>query len=170
VTAIVVMGVSGSGKSTVGGLVAGRLGLLFLDGDHFHDAATIAAMTAGDALDDEQRQPWLRRLNRELQTHPEGVVLACSALKRAYRDTLRDGLDDIAFVHLAVGEEALARRLAARTGHFAGPTLLSSQLTTLELGDDVVVVDGERTPDAVATEVVRAVSSTRDPDARPRRQ
>ena len=92
---IVLMGVAGAGKSTVGALVAGRLGVPFLDADDFHDQSSIDAMRAGIALDDQQRQPWLHRLNGLLRAHQaSGVVLACSALKRSYRDVLRQGLDD----------------------------------------------------------------------------
>jgi gluconokinase len=153
---IVVMGIAGAGKSTVGKLVAVRLGVPFLDADDFHDPSSIEAMRAGVPLDDRQRQPWLRRLNGLLRARQaSGVVLACSALKRSYRDVLRAGLGEVLFVQLTVSEDVLATRLASRAGHSAGPAILPSQLATLELGDDVVAVNGELPPDAVADEVVR---------------
>jgi carbohydrate kinase (thermoresistant glucokinase family) len=153
---IVLMGVAGAGKSTVGTLVAARLGVPFLDADDFHDQSSIDAMRAGIALDDRQRQPWLHRLNRVLRAHQAaGIVLACSALKRSYRDVLREGLDEVLFVQLTVSEDVLAARLDSRAGHYAGPAILPSQVATLELGDDVVGVNGELPPEAVADEVVR---------------
>jgi carbohydrate kinase (thermoresistant glucokinase family) len=160
------MGVAGAGKSTVGALVAARLGVPFLDADDFHDQSSIEAIRAGIALDDRQRQPWLHRLNGVLRAHQAtGVVLACSALKRSYRDVLRQGLDDLHFVQLTVSEHVLARRLRSRVGHYAGVELLPSQLATLELDDDVIAVDGELAPEAVADEVLRVTAprSTRDP-------
>jgi gluconokinase len=157
---VVLMGVAGAGKSTVGSLVAARLGVPFFDADDLHDQSSIDAMRAGIALDDRQRQPWLQRLNDVLRAHQKsGVVLACSALKRSYRQTLREGLDHIAFVLLAVHETTLATRLNSRVGHYAGPALLPSQLTDLELGDDVVAVDGELPPGKVVDAVIRIVSS-----------
>jgi gluconokinase len=161
-TSIVLMGVSGAGKSTIGPLVAARLGVPFLDADDFHDQSSIAAMRAGIALDDSQRQPWLHRLNRLLDDHrTSGVVLGCSALKRSYRDVLRHGLDDLRFVQLTVRRSVLEARLWARTGHYAGAALLPSQLATLEPGDDVVTVNGELPPDAVADEVLDAAAAPR---------
>jgi gluconokinase len=153
---IVLMGVAGAGKSTVGRLVAAELGVPFLDADDFHDQSSIDDMRSGRALDDGQRQPWLRVLNATLRTHrSSGAVLACSALKQSYRDVLRDGLDHVLFVQLTVGPDVLARRLRARSDHYAGAAILASQLATLERGDDVSEVDGELAPDVVAAEVVR---------------
>jgi carbohydrate kinase (thermoresistant glucokinase family) len=156
---IVVMGVAGSGKSAVGARVAAELGVTFVDADDFHDPASVESMRAGKPLGDEQRGPWLVRLNevlRERQT--AGTVVACSALRRAYRDALRSGVRSSVFVYLAVSEPTLTARLAARTGHFAGADLLSSQLATLELGDDVVAVDGELPIAEVVDAVLAAVA------------
>jgi gluconokinase len=157
---IVVMGVTGAGKSSVGALVAQALGLPFIDADDYHDPSAIASMRAGHPLSDAQRQPWLQRLHDVLLEHrASGAVLACSALKRAYRDVLRVGVGGPEFVYLAVSEPTLVRRLAGRAGHFAGADLLPSQLATLELGDDVTVVDGEQPVDQVVEAVLAAVAS-----------
>jgi carbohydrate kinase (thermoresistant glucokinase family) len=157
---VVVMGVAGAGKSTVGRMVADRLGVPFVDADEFHSSEDIAAMRAGVALDDEQRQPWLRRVHEELVRHRDtGCVVACSALKRSYRDVLSAGLGDQVFVALVVDAPTLAARLSERTGHFAGPALLGSQLSTLELGDDVVTVDGAGPPEVVAANVLAQLPS-----------
>ena len=127
---IVLMGVAGSGKSTVGALVAGRLGVPFLDADDFHDQSSIDAIRAGIALDDRRRQPWLHRLNRELRAHQAtGVVLACSALKRSYRDVLRQGLDDLHFVQLTVSEQRPRDATGAR-GPATSPGWSSSPLSS----------------------------------------
>jgi gluconokinase len=155
---IVVMGATGAGKSTVGARVAQRLGLPFLDADDYHDPSAIASMHAGHPLSDARRQPWLQRLHDVLLSHrASGAVLACSALKRAYRDVLRVGEGEPQFVYLAVSEATLVRRLSARAGHFAGADLVPSQLATLELDDDVIVVDGEHPLDSVADAVLAAV-------------
>jgi len=154
---IVLMGVAGSGKTTIGRLVAERVGAAFVDADDFHSAEAIATMHAGRPLDDAERVPWLARVRAAVETVGDGpVVLACSALKRAYRDVLRDGMSGLTFFDLDVDADTLAHRLAARTGHFAGADLLASQLATLELGDDVVRVDATGTPDEVADRVLSA--------------
>lgn len=158
-TRIVLMGVAGSGKTTVGKVVADRLGAPFIDADDLHSEAARASMHAGRPLDDAERVPWLRRVRAAAHAVGDGpLVLACSALKRAYRDVLRDGVPDLTFVLLDVAPDVLAHRLAARTGHFAGADLLPSQLATLELGDDVLRVDASGTVDEVADRVMRAVT------------
>jgi gluconokinase len=155
---VVVMGVAGAGKSTVGPLVAGRLGVPFVDGDDSHDPADVARMRAGRPLDDARRGPWLARLHVLLADHVgTGLVLACSALRAAYRDVLRGELAPVVFVALLVDRDELTRRLGSRIGHFAGAALLDSQLATLEVGDDVVAVDATTPPDVTATNVVHRV-------------
>jgi len=136
--AVVVMGVAGSGKSTIGRRLAGVLGTAFLDADDLHPVENVRKMRAGEALTDADRGPWLRRVAAAADETPGPVVVACSALRRAYRETLRAGIRrPVAFVHLDGGRELLAARLAERTGHFMPPELLDSQLDTLEpLGDD----------------------------------
>ncbi|OBG71706.1 MULTISPECIES: gluconokinase [unclassified Mycobacterium] len=133
---IVVMGVSGSGKSTVGAALAHRLGAPFVDADALHPAANIAKMAAGQPLDDHDRYPWLARVGEWLASHPGGVA-SCSALKRSYRDQLRAHCPGAAFLHLTGSPELLARRLSTRVDHFMPAALLRSQLDTLEpLGAD----------------------------------
>jgi carbohydrate kinase (thermoresistant glucokinase family) len=146
--AVVVMGVSASGKSTVGRAIADELGAPFIDADDLHPASNKAAMSSGIPLTDEQRLPWLRAVGRAMRVETDAgrdVVVACSALKRVYRDVLREGADaDVAFIHVTADRDVLAQRIAARKGHFMPPALLDSQLVTLEpLGADEngVVVD-----------------------------
>lgn len=129
---IVVMGVSGSGKSTVGAALAQRLRVPFADADDFHPEANIAKMTAGHALDDDDRRPWLDSIGEWLAAHAEGGVMSCSALKHAYRDQLREHCPDVDFLHLAGTPEVIGRRQASRPGHFMPASLLASQFETLE--------------------------------------
>lgn len=134
----VVMGVSGCGKSTVGAQLAAALGLEFLEGDSLHSAANVARMAAGVALSDADRLGWLQALARRIaaaRAAGQGLVLSCSALKRAYRDILRQGAPDLHLVHLHGERELLAQRMAARTGHYMPASLLESQLATLEPPD-----------------------------------
>jgi gluconokinase len=134
---VVVMGVSGSGKSTVGAALAQRLRVPFVDADSLHPPANIAKMTAGQPLDDDDRHPWLERVGDWLAGHPDGGVTSCSALKRKYRDQLRRHRPDIEFLHLRGSPELIQRRLATRPDHFMPAALLRSQFDTLEpLGDD----------------------------------
>ena len=133
---IVVMGPSGCGKSTVGSALADALGARFIDGDDLHPAANVAKMSAGIPLDDEDRVPWLRTVGATLQGE-ERIVLACSALRRAYRDAIRAEAPDAFFAELVVDRELLTARLTARADHFMPASLLDSQLQTLEsLGED----------------------------------
>jgi gluconokinase len=129
---IVVMGVSGSGKSTVGAALAQRLRVPFADADDFHPAANIEKMTAGHALDDADRRPWLDSIGQWLAAHPDGGVMSCSALKLAYRDQLREHCPRVEFLHLVGTPEVIGRRQASRPGHFMPASLLASQFETLE--------------------------------------
>lgn len=134
---LVVMGVTGSGKTTVGQALARRLGLPFADGDELHGPANVAKMAAGIPLNDEDRLPWLRSVGGWLADHPDGGVIGCSALKRAYRDLLREYAPDARFVHLAGSPEVVRRRVAEREGHFMPESLVASQFEALEpLGPD----------------------------------
>jgi gluconokinase len=129
---IVVMGVSGSGKSTVGAALAGRLRVPFEDADDLHPPANIAKMTRGEALDDDDRWPWLERIGEWLVEHVDGGVIACSALKRKYRDQLRHHCPPVEFLHLEGGRDVIEQRQASRPGHFMPSSLLTSQFETLE--------------------------------------
>ena len=149
------MGVVGAGKTTVGHVVAARLGVPFLDADDYHSPEAIALMRAGRPLDDAQRAPWLQRVvDAALSLPSHGFVLACSALKRSYRDVLRSGIPELVFVCLDVDQEVVAQRLGRRSGHFAGAQLAPTQFATLEPGDDIVSVSGVGTPDDVASRVL----------------
>jgi gluconokinase len=162
---LVVMGVSGSGKSTVGAAVAQRLRVPFADADDFHPPANIAKMTAGEALDDDDRYPWLEAIGRWLVTHADGGVMSCSALKRKYRDQLRGHLPAAEFLHLEGSREVITRRQASRPGHFMPASLLSSQFATLEpLEPDEhgVVIDVDQSVDRIVDEYV-ATLDPRDP-------
>ncbi|WNG79898.1 gluconokinase [Mycobacterium sp. ITM-2016-00316] len=131
-TPIVVMGVSGSGKSTVGAALAQRLRVPFADADDFHPPANIAKMSAGHPLDDDDRRPWLDSIGEWLASHGDGGVMSCSALKRSYRDQLRRHCAVIDFLHLEGSLETIGRRQASRPGHFMPAALLASQFETLE--------------------------------------
>ena len=126
------MGVAGCGKSTVGAMLAGRLGVPFVDADSLHPPANVARMAAGTALTDADRTPWLGAVGQALAAPPDGAVVACSALRRSYRDLLRAAAPDAVFVHLDGTRERLAERLTARLDHFMPAALLDSQLATLE--------------------------------------
>ena len=155
---LVVMGVSGSGKSTVGAALAQRLGVPFEDADDLHPAANIAKMSAGNPLDDDDRRPWLETIGTWLAAHDgDGGVISCSALKRSYRDRLRAHAARAVFVHLHGTREVIARRQAARPGHFMPASLLDSQFDTLEpLAEDEagVVIDVDQTVDVIVQQYV----------------
>jgi len=154
---IVVMGVSGSGKSTVGAALAQRLRVPFADADDFHPAANIAKMSAGEALNDDDRRPWLETIGGWLAGHVDGGVMSCSALKHMYRDQLRDHCPSVEFLHLAGTPEVIGRRQASRPGHFMPAALLASQFETLEpLAADErgVVIDVDQDIDSIVHEYV----------------
>lgn len=134
------MGVSGSGKTTVGQRLAVKLGAKFLDADDFHPAANVEKMRNGIALTDADRAPWLASLAETLKETPS-FVLACSALKAGYREVLQDAVPDMRVVWLDGTAELIRQRLGARAGHFMSPTLLESQFATLEIPDDAIRLD-----------------------------
>ncbi|MFH8499000.1 gluconokinase [Streptomyces coeruleorubidus] len=160
---VVVMGVSGSGKTTVGRLLAQRLGVPYAEGDDFHPASNVAKMRAGHPLDDEDRRPWLDEIARWLTGHADsGGVVACSALKRRYRDRLASAAPHVFFLHLDGSPELIAARITARRGHFMPPELLRTQFADLEpMGEDevgaAVPIDG--TPEQTAALAHAAVIS-----------
>jgi gluconokinase len=129
---VVVMGVAGSGKTTVGSALAARLGVPFADADSFHSPAARAQMAAGHPLDDLDRAPWLETLAGWLRSQPRGAVLACSALKRRYRDVLRTGSADLCFLHLIGDPGVVTERVGDRPDHYMPVTLVQSQYEALE--------------------------------------
>ena len=163
---IIVMGVAGSGKTTVAHRLAERLACDLADADDFHPPANVARMAAGIALQDEDRWPWLDAIAAWIRARAEAgrtAVVTCSALKRAYRDVLRAASARAVFVHLSGAPELIAARIANRHGHFMPPALLASQLATLEpLGPDEpgLVVDLARLPEELAEEIVTALHLT----------
>ena len=155
------MGVSGSGKSTVGKVLADRLGWTVLEGNDFHPPANVEKLKAGVPLTDQDRKPWLRairdRMDEALDRN-ESVVLACSALKHAYQDYLeRHDPAHVHFVYLHGSEEVIRERLAARKGHFMNPSLLRSQFETLEPPEDAVRVEVTDSPEDIADHIRRAL-------------
>jgi gluconokinase len=164
--AVVVMGVSGSGKSTVGAGIAAALGLHFIDGDALHSPASVARMRAGIALDDADRWPWLDRIGAclaDAAQWPEGVAIACSALKRAYRERIRAAAPGVRFVFLDGAAALIEARMAARAGHYMPGTLLASQLQTLEPPGaderDVVGIEIELPAPEIVRRAVTALTS-----------
>ncbi len=161
---LVVMGVSGSGKSTVAALVAERLGWDLAEGDDLHPDENVAKMAAGRPLDDDDRAPWLDTVSSWIVEHAmQGVpgVITCSALKRKYRDVLRE--HNVVFVYLQGSGDLIGGRMAERSGHFMPTTLLDSQVATLEppqADERHVVVDATRTPEEEADDVLRLLGLT----------
>jgi gluconokinase len=160
---IVVMGVSGSGKSTVGAALAQRLRVPFADADDFHPAANIAKMTAGQPLNDDDRYPWLEAIGEWLAQHCDsGGVMSCSALKRKYRDQLRRHCAGIEFLHLKGTPEVIGKRQASRPGHFMPASLLASQFDTLEpLGPDErgISIDVDQNIDSIVETYVASTNT-----------
>jgi gluconokinase len=160
----VVMGVSGSGKSLVGAAFARALGVDFVEGDKYHSAENVERMKAGIALTDKDREQWLRSLAarlREAKDAGTGVVMACSALKRPYRDMLREAEKDLRFVFLRGDRTLIAQRLAGRTGHYMPASLLESQLATLEEpspDEDAWVIDITDSPENLLAALVTRAS------------
>jgi len=153
---VVVMGVTGVGKTTVGRLLAGELGAAFLDADDYHPAANVAKMRAGEPLTDDDRRPWLARLNEvllEYAARHASVVLACSALKQRYREQLLARVPDGRLVYLRGTKATIAARLAARRGHYMNPALLDSQFAALEEPANAIVADAGDAPEAIAAAI-----------------
>jgi gluconokinase len=159
--AVVVMGVSGCGKSTVGKRLAKRLHCPFYDGDDFHPQENVAKMASGHPLDDADRAPWLDRLRDLIHDHllrGESAVVACSALKRRYRDRLRAGNADLRFVHLQGDFDLIWDRMRARPGHYMKANMLQSQFDALEAPDDdeALTVSIEEDADRIVDRIIEA--------------
>ena len=158
---VLLAGVSGSGKSTVGSLLAQRLGWPFADGDSFHTAVNVAKMRAGQPLTDEDRWPWLEAIAAWMDKQiaaGQSAVVACSALRRAYRDVLLDGRPAARMVFLQLSHEEDVARLTARHGHFFPSKLLDSQFAAMEMPQDserILVLTAQRSPADVVAEIVR---------------
>jgi gluconokinase len=160
---VVLMGVTGSGKTTIGVLLAERVGAVFADADDYHPAANKKKMAAGQPLTDEDRQPWLETLNRLMKgwfDEGKNGVLACSSLKSKYRTTLAAGMTKgaVSFVWLDAPREVLAERLAERHHEFMNPKLLESQLKTLEPPKRALRIVNDRAPEEVVNQIVEHIS------------
>lgn len=154
---LVVMGVSGCGKTTVGSLVAQRLGWAFRDADSFHPPENIAKMSAGLPLNDQDRRPWLLAIQTFMRAENaagRSAVIACSALRQQYRDLLLFGDPQVRFAHLHGSRDLIAARLGERKGHFMPATLLESQFATLEVSDDIPRFDIAAAPERVAADII----------------
>ncbi|SNS82851.1 gluconokinase [Granulicella rosea] len=163
---VVLMGVSGSGKTTIGTRLAEQIAAGFADADDYHPLANKQKMAAGNPLNDEDRQPWLETLNELMKgwyKDGKGGVLACSALKAKYRDTLASGMPHgaVTFVHLDGSKDMIAERLAARSHEYMNPKLLESQLATLEPPTDAFTIVNDRTPDEIVADILAHVAGIR---------
>jgi len=159
---IILMGVSGVGKTAVGTRLADALGGRFAEGDDYHPPANVEKMESGVPLDDDDRQPWLETMSREIGgwlDKGETVVLACSALKQRYRDILRGGRQGVRFVYLKGSKDLISERLEQRRGHYMPPSLLDSQFDALEEPEDAITVDVDATPDQIVAAIRTALGS-----------
>ncbi|MGJ8583102.1 MAG: gluconokinase [Marinosulfonomonas sp.] len=157
----VVMGVSGCGKSSIGAGVADQIGAVFVDGDDLHPAENVAKMSAGTPLNDDDRAPWLAVVGQALAAQDVPVVIGCSALKRSYRDIIRDNAGGpVTFLFLDGTKQLIAERMAQRKDHFMPPSLLDSQFATLERpepDESALRVDIDQSPEAIVAELVARI-------------
>jgi len=164
---IVVMGVCGCGKTTIGTMLGQALGADFIDGDKLHPKANVDKMASGSPLNDEDRRPWLRKVGEALDQSDSGRIIACSALKRQYREQITEAAGrPVFFILLAGSKSTLTERMKSRIGHFMPPALLDSQLQTLETpGDDefAAVIDGDQSLDAVFEAALHSVAGASKP-------
>ncbi len=156
---IIIMGVSGSGKSVIGKLLAERLSIPFIDADDYHPDSNLLKMRSGRPLNDSDRKPWLLSLRKEIEIHSreKGVVMACSALKRSYREILSgENPGDVCFIYLKGNTKIILDRMNQREGHFMPSALLDSQFATLEepAANDAIHVSIEQTPEEIVTEIL----------------
>ena len=158
----ILMGVSGCGKTTIGQILSEKLGWPLFDADEFHSPASIDKMRNGIALDDADRWPWLDRMNaalREREARGESVLLACSALKQAYRDRLSKGIAELRWIYLKGGFELIRERLEARKGHYMKAGLLESQFAALEEPEEALSVDIDDSPNSIADSILRRLQA-----------
>lgn len=152
------MGVAGSGKSAVGAALADRLGASYIDGDDLHPPENIAKMSRGEPLTDDDRWPWLAHVGRRLADTEGTVIIGCSALKRSYRDRIREeALGPVTFVYLSGTRELIASRMGARTGHFMPTSLIQSQFAALEppgADENVITIDIDNTLETIVSEII----------------
>jgi gluconokinase len=156
---VLIMGPTGSGKTTIGSLLAQQLGWMFADGDSFHSAANIQKMSQGIPLDDADRDPWLKSIHDAMVrwvAEGQNVVLACSALKRTYREKLYNG-PEVRLVYLKGSYDLISRRLASRHGHFAGESILADQFAILEKPENAIVVDVGSSPETIVAEIRKRI-------------
>ncbi len=163
---VVVMGVAGCGKSTVGAELGHQIGAVYLDGDTFHPKSNIGKMEANVPLEDDDRWPWLDRIGSEMAGHGGQLIVGCSALKRAYRDRLRCACgEDITFIHLTASREVIADRMSERTGHFMPLGLLDNQFDVLEppMADErAISVDIDKPVSAIVGEIIERMGDEED--------
>ena len=159
-TAIVVMGVTGAGKSTIGSLLAQQLARPLIEGDSLHPPSNIAKMSQGIPLNDDDRLPWLKAIAARIddaRRASQPIIVTCSALKRSYREILTDGHDDVGFVYLKGANDLIADRLAARKGHFMPPQLLDSQMAALQepgVDEPSIVIAIDAAPDDIVASII----------------
>lgn len=159
--AIVLMGVSGCGKTRIGEALSQKLGWPFYDGDDYHPQANIDKMSQGIPLNDDDRQPWLEELHKIIREHLDrgvNLIVSCSALKAKYRETLRGDLQNVRFVHLAGSAELIYERLLQRNGHFMKADMLNSQFSDLEIPQDALSVSIDQPVNKVVAEIVEKLN------------
>lgn len=157
---IVVMGVAGSGKTTIGKLLADRLGWNFADADDYHPAANVAKMSAGHALSEQDRAPWLQTLRGNIEnwtTQNQSTVLACSALRASYRKLLQVN-EEVSMIYLKGSFDLFKKRLSERQGHFMKTTMLESQFQTLEEPEAAITVDASKDPESIVEEICKKLN------------
>jgi gluconokinase len=155
------MGVAGCGKTTIGKLLAQKLAWRFNDADEFHPAANVAKMSSGQPLNDADRAPWLQAINDHITdclASDMGAVVTCSALKKTYREAIAVDPARVKFVHLHGSRELLWERISSRVGHFMKPSMLDSQLATLEIPEDALTVDITTTPEVIVASIRDSLS------------
>ena len=154
---LIIMGVSGSGKTTIGKMLADRIEYIFFDADDYHSIENIEKMARGVGLIDNDRASWLKYIKDQIISKSENAVIACSALKKSYRDFLSLPNKETIYIYLKGEKEILEKRLAERKGHYAGPELLLSQLETLEEPENVLTIDIRNEPEEIVNRIISSL-------------